>query len=198
MLYLLDGGDYFEPFVGLVQFLTMYEMVPEMIVVAIPHGDRMNELTFSPSNEENGNWPSSGGAESFHRFLEEELIPSIDESYRTHSFRILVGHSLGGLFAVESLSRHPGLFQATIALSPSLYWNQFEWLRSATTLFADVSTPRHFLFLSGEQKDEEGPADWMSSRALSTLGPPMASSTHTAAIPRRTTARWRYRLFTKT
>jgi len=104
VLYVLDGGDYFEPFAGVVQYLTMYEMIPEVIVVAVPHGDRMKELTFSPSNEENGDWPTSGGAESFQRFLEEELIPTIDHSYRTHPFRILVGHSLGGLFAVESLA----------------------------------------------------------------------------------------------
>jgi predicted alpha/beta superfamily hydrolase len=147
VLYLLDGGDYFEPFAGLVQFLTMYEMVP--------HGDRMSELTYSPSNEENGNWPTSGGADSFHRFLAEELIPTIDESYRTQPFRMLVGHSLGGLFAVESLTRHPGPFQTTIAISPSLYWNQFEWLENASALFDGVSEWRHFLFISGELKGEE-------------------------------------------
>ncbi len=155
VLYVLDGGDYFEPFGGVVQYLTMYGLVPEMIVVAVAHGDRMKEFTFSPSNEENGDWPTSGGAESFHRFLEEELIPAIDDSYRTHPFRILVGHSLAGLFAVESLARSPDLFQATIALDPSLYWNQFEWLKNAATLFDGVTTWRHFLFISGEQKDEE-------------------------------------------
>ncbi len=155
VLYVLDGGDYFEPFAGIVQYMSMYDMVPEMIVVGLSQGDRMRELTFSPSNEENGDWPTSGGAEPFHRFLEEELIPAIDESYRTHPFRMLVGHSLGGLFAVESLSRTPSLFQATLAFSPSLYWNQFEWLKSTTSVFDDVPTWRHFLFISGEQKGEE-------------------------------------------
>jgi predicted alpha/beta superfamily hydrolase len=155
VLYFLDGGDYFEPFAGVVQYMMMYEMVPEMIVVAVSQGDRMKELTFSPSNQENGDWPTSGGAESFHKFLAEELIPAIDGSYRTHPFRILAGHSLGGLFAVESLARSPNLFQATIALSPSLYWNQFEWLSNATTLFDSVATWRHFLFISAEPKDEE-------------------------------------------
>jgi predicted alpha/beta superfamily hydrolase len=155
VLYLLDGGDYFEPFAGIVQYMAMYDMVPEMIVVGVSQGDRMRELTFSPSNEENGDWATSGGAEPFQRFLQEELIPGIDESYRTHPFRILVGHSLGGLFAVESLSRTPGLFQATLAFSPSLYWNQFEWLKSTTSLFDGMPRWRHFLFISGEQKGEE-------------------------------------------
>lgn len=183
VLYLLDGGDYFEPFAGVVQYLTMYDMIPELIVVAVPHGDRMNELTFSPSNEENGNWPTSGGAESFQRFLEEELIPAIDESYRTHPFRILAGHSLGGLFAVESMARSPHLFQATIALSPSVYWNQFEWLRNAATLFDGITSWRHFLFISGEQKDEEETRRLAEFQSLVEAQAPEGFEYHYACYP---------------
>jgi len=183
VLYVLDGGDYFEPFAGVVQYLTMYDMIPELIVVAVAHGDRMKEFTFSPSNEENGNWPTSGGAESFQRFLEEELIPAIDDSYRTHPFRILVGHSLAGLFAVESLVRSPDLFQATIALDPSLYWNQFEWLRNAATLFDGVTTWRHFLFISGEQKDEEESRRLAEFRSMVEARAPEGFEYHYACYP---------------
>lgn len=155
VMFVLDGGDYFEPFAGIVKYLTLFEMIPEMIVVAIAHGDRMLEFTYTKANEKTGNWPSSGGAESFRKFLSDELIPFIDSSYRTHPFRILVGHSLGGLFAVETLSRSPNLFQATIALSPSLYWNQFEWLKKAEAFLARHDSLKHYLFISGEPKDEE-------------------------------------------
>lgn len=155
LLYVLDGGDYFEPFAGMVKYLSLFELIPEMIVVAIAHGDRLKEFTYTKANEKTGNWPTSGGAESFRKFLAEELVAYIDSSYRTHPFRILVGHSLGGLFAVETLSRSPGLFQATIALSPSLYWNQFEWLKNAETFLNKHDALKHFLFISGEEKDEE-------------------------------------------
>ena len=66
-----------------------------------------------------------------------------------------MGHSLGGLFAVETLSRRPDLYQATIALSPSLYWNQFEWLKNTEIFFGSHESLKHFLFISGEEKDEE-------------------------------------------
>ena len=155
VLYVLDGGDYFESFAGVAEFLAMYEAVPEMIVVAVPHDDRLSELTFTPANEEYGNWPTSGGAEAFHRFLEEELIPALDDSYRTHPFRILAGHSLGGLFAIESMARSPNLFQATIAMSPTFIWNQFEWLDMAEAMFDGVPSWKHFLLVSEEPKDEE-------------------------------------------
>jgi len=155
VLYVLDGGDYFEPFAGMVKYLSLFELIPEMIVVAIAHGDRLKEFTYTKANERTGNWPTSGGAETFRRFLADELVPYIDSSYRTHPFRILVGHSLGGLFAVETLSRTPNLFQATIALSPSLYWNQFEWLRNAENFLNKHDSLKHFLFISGEKKNEE-------------------------------------------
>ncbi|UCE42734.1 MAG: tetratricopeptide repeat protein [Candidatus Aminicenantes bacterium] len=155
VLYVLDGGDYFESFAGMVKYLTLFDMIPEMIVVAIAHGDRLREFTYTKADTTTGNWPTSGGAESFRKFLSEELIPHIDAAYRTHPFRILVGHSLAGLFAVETLSRNPYLFQATIALSPSLYWNQFEWLKKAESFLSKHDVLKHYLFITGEPKDEE-------------------------------------------
>jgi len=151
VLFILDGGDYFVPFAGMVQYMNYFDMMPEMIIVAIAQGDRLKEFTFTKSID----WPTSGGAETFHKFLSEELVPYIDKNYRTHPFRILVGHSLGGLFAVESLARNPKLFQATLALSPSLYWDKFKWLKNADSMFEGKSSWKHFLFISCEPKDEE-------------------------------------------
>jgi predicted alpha/beta superfamily hydrolase/L-ascorbate metabolism protein UlaG (beta-lactamase superfamily) len=155
VLYLLDGDDYFQSFAGVVDYMTMYEAVPPTIVVAVPHADRMNELTFTPANEEYGDWPTSGGAEVFEKFLAEELIPAIDANYRTYPFRILAGHSLGGLFAIESMARSPELFQATIAISPSFTWNQYEWLDQAESMFEGRPGWKHFLFVTEEPKSDE-------------------------------------------
>lgn len=151
VLYILDGGSYFVPFAGMVQYMNYFNMMPEMIIAAIAQGDPLKEFTFTKSND----WPTSGGAETFSKFLAEELLPYIDNNYRTHPFRILVGHSLGGLFALEALVRTPKLFQATLALSPSLYWDQFKWLKNADSIFEEISSWKHFLFISCEPKDEE-------------------------------------------
>jgi predicted alpha/beta superfamily hydrolase len=172
VLYVLDGGDYFVPFAGMAEYLSLFEMIPEMIVVAVAHGDRMKEFTYTKANATTGDWPTSGGAESFRKFLADELIPYIDSSYRTHPFRILVGHSLGGLFAVETLIRNPNTFQATIAMSPSLYWNQFEWLKNAESDLRKSDSLKHFLYIMGEQKDKEE-ADYLDAfkHWITTKGP---------------------------
>lgn len=55
--------------------------------------------------------------ELFTRFLVEELVPFIDREYRTTHFRTLIGHSLGGRFALMTFCRAPGVFPAVIAIS---------------------------------------------------------------------------------
>jgi predicted alpha/beta superfamily hydrolase len=155
VLYILGGDDYFLAFAGLVDYLTMFELVPDLIVVGVPQNDAMKEFTFSPANAAYGDFPTSGGAEPFHLFLKEELVPLVDRRFRTNPYRMLVGHSLGGLFAIECMGRSPDLFQATLALSPSLQWNQYEWLRASDTLFDDTAFWRQTLVISLESRTEE-------------------------------------------
>ena len=52
----------------------------------------------------------SGGAETFTKFIEEELIPYIDSKYPTMPYRTLIGHSYAGLFTINMLLNHKHLF----------------------------------------------------------------------------------------
>ena len=52
------------------------------------------------------------------------MIPYLDRRYRTTPLRVIVGHSLGGLFATYALSHRPELFTGYILLEPSLWWNR--------------------------------------------------------------------------
>ena len=60
----------------------------------------------------------AGGAEKFIDFLSEELFPLIEEKYPTRDYRVLIGHSYGGLFVVYALVSRPELFRAYLACSP--------------------------------------------------------------------------------
>lgn len=48
--------------------------------------------------------------------------PATTTAIRTRPYRILVGHSRGGLFAVDTFVEQPELFNAYVAISPSLWW----------------------------------------------------------------------------
>ena len=144
VLYLLDGDANFHSLTGMLQFLSKgpYAQLPEMIVVGILNTDRTRDLTptyasVKSMNGINASFESSGGAAGFIRFLENEMIPFIDSSYRTADYRILTGHSFGGLAAVNMLLYHPGMFQSYLAIDPSLWWDNEYLLRKADSLFQD-------------------------------------------------------------
>jgi len=103
VLYLLDGRTHFHHATGAVNFLSVYGKIPDMIVVSVINVDRNRD--FSPIHDER--IPTSGGAEKFLGFVSEELIPNLDNYYRTSGFNVLMGHSFGGTFAVYSLLTKP-------------------------------------------------------------------------------------------
>ena len=64
------------------------------------------------------------GADKFRAFIRSEVIPYVENHYRTAPFRILAGHSVGGLFAIDTLARQPDLVHVYLAVSPSLWWDR--------------------------------------------------------------------------
>jgi uncharacterized protein len=73
-----------------------------------------------------------GGAAQFAAFIETELKPMLASSFPIDAARqALFGHSFGGLFVLWSLFTQPEAFQAHIAASPSIWWNERAILSNA-------------------------------------------------------------------
>jgi hypothetical protein len=131
VLYLLDGDANFYSATGTVQFMSSgfsgSLQMPEVIVVAILNTDRTRDLTPTHTlRRPEGDDPSfknSGGGDAFLKFLKSELVPQIDRTYRTKPYRIIVGHSFGGLLALHAFQSAPDLFQGYIAIDPSVFWD---------------------------------------------------------------------------
>jgi len=145
VLYLLDGDAHFHSVTGVVQFLGTGVngtfVVPEMLVVGIPNTDRTRDLTPThvdrdPSGKPAPGYKTSGGMPAFLRFLKSELIPHIDSAYRTTPYRVFVGHSLGGIAAIDALYTMPETFSAYVAIDPSLWWDNRVLLRQAKAFFS--------------------------------------------------------------
>lgn len=63
----------------------------------------------------------SGGAGRFLQFIAQELVPLIESEYRVdRADRTLLGHSMGGSFALYALFHQPNLFQRYVVVSPGL------------------------------------------------------------------------------
>jgi predicted alpha/beta superfamily hydrolase len=133
VLYVLDGEAQAEMVAAQVKYLSeSYKIIPELIVVGIENTNRTRDLTPThsiigpdgkPDTSARAFGKESGGGEKFLDFLKKELIPYVEASYPVAPYRILSGHSLGGLMAVYCLLNHPDYFNAYIAISPSLQWD---------------------------------------------------------------------------
>ena len=138
VVYLLDGDGHFESVVGMIQQLSQINgntIVPEMIIVGIPNTDRTRDLT--PTHIENdppmmdSNFSkTTGGGENFATFLEKELMPHIDSIYPTQPFNVLIGHSFGGLTVMHIITNHTKLFNAYIAIDPSMWYDKEQFLKT--------------------------------------------------------------------
>ena len=130
VVYLLDGDWNFTSVVGMIDLLSSVNgnnFWPEMIVVGILNTDRKRDLT--PTHVASRLWidddfaRSFGGGEAFMSFIEKELIPHIDSLYPTNPYRMLIGHSLGGLTVINALVHHNNLFNSYVAIEPSMWWD---------------------------------------------------------------------------
>jgi len=129
VIYMTDGNAHIGHTSSTVEFLARNGRMSEMIVVGINNTDRTRDLspthvtTTVAGGDSALQFPTSGGADKFLKFIETELIPEIEKRYRVQPYRILAGHSLGGLFAIHAMYSRPDLFQSYIAVSPALQWD---------------------------------------------------------------------------
>ncbi len=126
-VYVLDGGALFPLFAAYYRYLNFGEEIPDSIIVGISYGsDSLEEgnyrsTDYTAPSEERDYW---GGAENFQGFLREELIPFIEERYRSRADRrIVFGQSIGGQFVLYTALTQPGLFWGHIASNPALHRN---------------------------------------------------------------------------
>lgn len=116
VLYMLDGQRLFPFGVSILKSFTHFQQTPEFIIVGITnkYPDRFGHFIDTEKR--------------FLKFIEEDVISYIDNSYRTTDKRILFGWEYGGSFVVQTMMDKPHLFDAYLAASPFPLSNKIEEL----------------------------------------------------------------------
>jgi predicted alpha/beta superfamily hydrolase len=130
VLYMQDGQNLFDPStsyagewgVGRAMNAAARRGL-EAIVVGVPNmgPERLDEYSPYPDLKVGG----GGKGAAYADFLARTLKPIIDERFRTELGRertVVAGSSMGGLISLVALLRHPEIFGAAGALSPSLWF----------------------------------------------------------------------------
>ena len=126
-VYLLDARDHFEYAAGTLRKMGGIE-IPEFILVGIPNTNRTRDLTpthtlLAPDGSETEQFRASGGGDNFLAFIETELAPAVEADYPGEPYRMLIGHSFGGIFALHASLERPDAFASFIVIDPSLWWD---------------------------------------------------------------------------
>ncbi|HEA20391.1 MAG TPA: esterase [Pricia antarctica] len=118
LIVVLDGDYLFDQTVANAKFYNKFHGMPASIVVGVDqskNGLRFDDCAF----ESDTGLPSEKG-KLFFEFIGTELIPYIETTYNTASFKTIVGYDISANFQNYWLFKEKSLFSAYINISPSL------------------------------------------------------------------------------
>lgn len=154
-IYLTDGAALYPLLQAYYRYLNFGEEVPEAIFVAISYsdGDWVNgsdrSHDYSAPSEEREDY---GGAGDFQSMLRDEIIPLVEDKYRSRADRrIVFGQSMGGQFVMFTAHTEPKLFWGHIASNPALHRNLPFYLPANTAVSENPITK---LFVASASNDE--------------------------------------------
>jgi predicted alpha/beta superfamily hydrolase len=145
VIYIIDGETRCTHAVPTVRFISSEGLMPKSIIVGIPNVNRNRD--FLPAIRQNPSAKDS--ADNFLQFITAELFPYIEKQYRADSYRILIGHSYGGLFAMHALLSQPDAFEGYIMIDPSFWYGSNRMISRAGDFFSRQVTFPKSMYIAG-------------------------------------------------
>jgi predicted alpha/beta superfamily hydrolase len=91
---------------------------------------------------------SKGNAENFLKYVKNEVIPYVENNYRTLKHKTAVGHSLGASFLLYAMMNESSLFDNIIAVSPNLADDNQRLVNQLATFDPKQYSSTKFLYVS--------------------------------------------------
>lgn len=117
VIYILDGEYLLDPFYGTLQYGYYFDDLPEVILIGIHQAQNNNRVKDSKYDADG--FPTEKSA-AFYEFLATEVIPFVDNNYRTVDYKIITGHDVTAGFLNFFLYKDDPIFDAYISLCPDL------------------------------------------------------------------------------
>lgn len=179
VLYMPDGGleeDFPHVARALDEGIRKGEIQP-LILVGIENTERRRDMTGPTSVASDRRIaPRVGGSAGFRAFIATKLVSEVGKRYRVDGHRGVIGESLAGLFALESLQREPKLFDTVIAISPSVWWNAGALIRDLPVAMAEGDPSPHRIYLTSADEENIAPGVEQLVRTLRSSLPRRAAT----------------------
>jgi predicted alpha/beta superfamily hydrolase len=172
VFWVLDGPAQGAHTARAAEVLSRAAVTEPLIVVEVPSSSRGRRADLTPPWE---GGPADAQADRYFEFLRSEALPAMAQTYRVGEEQVLVGHSLGGLFAIYALLADPLLFEGYFAFSPSVWLGDGAILRelegaarlklqAPTSLYLSLGDDEGNEMLSGLESAKAGLASWTGSQ----------------------------------
>ena len=163
VLFKLEGDSGLKRYDDCIDILSGADVIPDMIVVAIPNarGQRNRDMTPPTLHQDNDGTQTvltgeMGRGDRFLDFIEQELIPYVDNHYRTAAPRVLAGHSRSALLVLHSLLTKPDLFQGRFIFSAPLMREDQRLIVDTRAFLAKHRDHRSFVYFNWGEDENPG------------------------------------------
>jgi uncharacterized protein len=158
VLFVTDGNGMFPLAAAQMAIMGLEGKGAIVVGIGYPTDDYMRPMTLryrdlTPVTADKTLFPTQpplaeadqgGASELFYRFITEELRPAVSASYSLDAHRqTLYGHSLGGLFVLGVMFKHPESFNSYVASSPSIWWDKRSVLKGESGFLAQAKSAKH-------------------------------------------------------
>jgi hypothetical protein len=158
VIFVTDGNGMFPLAAAQMAIMALGGKGAVVVGIGYPTDDYMRPMTLryrdlTPVTKDKTLFPTQpplaeadqgGGSELFYRFITEELRPAVSASYPLDPHhQTLYGHSLGGLFVLGVMFKHPDSFNSYVASSPSIWWDNRSVLKDESGFLAQEKRAKH-------------------------------------------------------
>jgi predicted alpha/beta superfamily hydrolase len=149
--FVLDGEWDRTLFTQIFTYMVNMQFAPPAIIVAVPNryvnGFNLRDRDLTPTKIVDID--SSGGAVNYLAFFEKELMPYINQKFRTSGESGLFGGSLGGLFTLYALLTKPSQFRFYAVADPALHNDGQQIPRLAAARLPEINFSNTVLHIGG-------------------------------------------------
>lgn len=154
-LFLLDAGQNMSLTRGIVSNLVRANVMPQVHIVGVNNYDYDRVKDLSPPTASKDE--EFGGADKFLEFLETEVFKTVQSEINLSDFKVLIGHSLGGLFATYTLLKKSEIFDAYIQIGGSYWFDEESVPKKVLSMKLNrIANKRLFFSLANEKDSRKG------------------------------------------
>ncbi|WP_300575399.1 alpha/beta hydrolase-fold protein [Phenylobacterium sp.] len=164
-IYATDRWTTFGLLVCLTRYMRWGGELPPCVVIGVGYPDEQQAyaddsraLDLTPTAHpgvETRPGTQYGGADAFRRFMIDVVQPEVRRRGDfDHDNAVLMGHSFGGLFALDTMVKEPESFAHYLAVSPALWFDDRLVLRElGASLEAGRRYPGRLAVFAGEREE---------------------------------------------